>query len=264
MKLGAFGLGNMGAAFVGGVIRGGVVAPQDVFGFDPWSEAGQGLELQRMASAREAAAASDVWLLAVKPAGIAGLLDDVRDQASGEVLVISVAAGVPLSTLVAHAPEGALVVRVMPNLAASKGASATGWVASRAVSEEERSRINTMLSSVGVAIELADEEQLHAFTAAVGSGIAYLFLAAEAIADGAVAEGLPRPIARQVAAAAITGAGALLEGGAQSPAELKDRVCSPGGTTIEGIVALERSGVRAAFVNAVREAARRSRELARK
>lgn len=265
MRLGAFGLGNMGSAFVRGAMEAGVVASSNVTGYDPVRSSGADLAIQRAATTHECAMRSNVWLLAVKPHGIVPLLDEIRVDAGEDLpIVVSLAAGVPLATLVAHAPMGSLVIRTMSNLAASVGAGATAWIASRPMTDRERATVESLVGSVGASIELSDEEHLHAFTGAVGSGIAWLFLAAEAIADGAVAEGLPRDLARQAAAAAVLGAGRMLDGGAVLPGDLKDRVCSPGGTTIEGIVALEKAGVRAGFIDAVRQAAARSRALAKR
>lgn len=264
MRLGVFGLGNMGAAFVRGVIAAGVLSADDILGFDPFEGAGASLGIRRAKTAEEVARETDFWLIAVKPAGVAPLLESLQSVSSAPPIILSLAAGVPLAAMVQHAPEGALVVRTMPNIAASERAAATAWIGHRTLRADERARVEQVVGAVGVAIELSDESHLHAFTGAVGSGIAWLFLAAEAIADGAVAEGLPRPIARRAAAAAIVGAGAMLRDGEEVPGELKDRVCSPGGTTIEGIVALENAGIRAGFIDAVRQAARRSRELAGK
>lgn len=261
MRLGVFGLGNMGAAFVRGIIAAGVLRADEIIGFDPYEGAGNELGIQRARSAREVAEGSDVWLLAVKPQGIVPLLQ--QHQSVGVSAVISLAAGVSLETL--QTPFGGdapLIIRTMSNIAAAQGKGATAWIANRSLSSDERATVENIIGSVGVAIELQDEKHMHAFTGAVGSGIAYLFLAAEAIADGAVAEGLPRPIARRAAAAAILGAGVLLDDGNEIPGDLKDRVCSPGGTTIEGIAALERGGVRAAFIDAVRTASQKSKLLA--
>lgn len=277
MRLGVFGLGNMGSAMLKGAVERGVFSSENVFTYDPISSSGHGLPGERLANAEDVARQTDVWLLAMKPDGVVPLLQQLLvERTYKPSIVLSVAAGLSLDSLdVTPRPGGyaasigldvasPLYVRCMPNLAASKGAGLSAWMASKAPDVDQRNVIEALLGATGGALELTNEEWFHAFTGATGSGIAYLFLAAEAIADGAVAEGLPRPLARQAAAAAVYGAGVLLQAGDVSPAEWKDRVCSPGGTTIEGIATLEKYGARHAFVSAVRWAAQRSRALARK
>lgn len=272
MRLGVFGLGNMGGAMLKGAVASGVVNDTSLFTYDPYPQAGQGLPGQRQDSATEAAKSSDVWLLAMKPDGVIPMLRELLSDAALTAdlkktprIVLSVAAGLDLAQFKALTPDGdgPLWVRCMPNLAASQRAGITGWMASRPVTDEERTTIETVLGANGTTLELTNEEWFHAFTGAVGSGIAYLFLAAEAIADGAVAEGLPRPLAQQAATAAIYGAGVVLRSSDESPAVWKDRVCSPGGTTIEGVTTLEEHGVRRGFIAAVRAAARKSRAMAK-
>lgn len=267
MKLGVFGLGNMGSAMLKGAVAQGVVRNDTLFTYDPSTNAGKDLPGQRVATVEEIAKNADVWLLAMKPHGVRPLLEDlIINQGHRPRVVLSVAAGLPLSTLqvlpTEELPE-TLFVRCMPNLAASQGAGLTAWKGSQVPTEEQRQIIEQLLRSNGSELELQNEEWFHAFTGAVGSGIAYLFLAAEAIADGAVAEGLPRPLAQQAAAAAIYGAGVVLQSSDESGAVWKDRVCSPGGTTIEGVAALEAHNARQAFIAAVRAATQRSRELAK-
>jgi len=267
MKLGVFGLGNMGSAMLKGAVAQGVVKPEDLYTYDPMPNAGQNLPGQRVDTITEIARAADVWLLAMKPHGVTPMLQDlIVQQGIRPKVVLSVAAGLPISALQvlpADQLPDTLFVRCMPNLAASQGAGLTAWKANDAPTEAQREIIEGLLRSNGGELELQDEAWFHAFTGAVGSGIAYLFLAAEAIADGAVAEGLPRPLAQQAAAAAIYGAGVVLQSSDESGAVWKDRVCSPGGTTIEGVAALESHGARNAFIAAVRAATQRSRDLSK-
>lgn len=264
MKLGVFGLGNMGAAIVRGALAAEAVRGEALWLFDPWPDAGSDLPGVRVSEPADVIAEADILLLATKPDGIVPLL---RVLGEGGALagktIVSVAAGLRIDSMrAAFGDEAPLIVRAMPNIASSVRAGVTAWKSDRAPSDVERRQIETLLGAIGAVIELPKEELFHAFTGAVGSGISYLFLAAEAIADGAVAEGLPRPLAQAAATAAIFGAGSLLRSSDESPAVWKDRVCSPGGTTIEGIAALERAGARDAFIGAVRAASARSRALA--
>lgn len=266
MKLGVFGLGNMGSAMLKGAVAQGVVTEDSLYTYDPFPQAGEGLPGTRAQNTAEIAKNADVWLVAVKPHLVRPLLQELITRGGHRPsVVISVAAGLPLQSLQVlpkdEAPDTAFV-RAMPNLAASQGAGLTAWMSNGALSETQRQSVEALLRSNGGELELQQEEWFHAFTGAVGSGIAYLFLAAEAIADGAVAEGLPRPLAQKAAAAAVHGAGVVLQSADDSGAVWKDRVCSPGGTTIEGVAALESHGARNAFIAAVRAAAGRSKELA--
>lgn len=265
MRLAVIGLGNMGAALLRGAMAAGVIKEQDVVAFDPNPNAASDLSIRRVKTLADMPP-HDVLLVAVKPGMVADVLKAV--QLFDDTLVISVAAGVSLATLrVAtgmddFASDDFNVVRCMPNLASSLGAGMTAWTSAEPLRKDHLAFMDAFFGSAGSVVELADESWMHAFTGVVGSGIAYLFLAAEAMADGAVAEGLPRPIAQQAAAAAIFGAGALLTQTELGAAEYKDRVCSPGGTTIEGITTLENHGARHAFISAVRAAAQKSRKLA--
>lgn len=266
MKLGVFGLGNMGSAMLQGAVAKGVVDEQSLFTYEPMPNVGKDLPGTRMESADALAKVADVWLLAIKPYAVRPLLQDlIVEKGHRPRVVLSVAAGLPLEALQVlpkeELPE-TLFVRSMPNLAASQGAGLTAWMPSSEPSEEQRKSILDLLRANGGELQLDQEEWFHAFTGAIGSGIAYLFLAAEAIADGAVAEGLPRDLAQKAAAAAVHGAGVVLQSADDSGAQWKDRVCSPGGTTIEGVAALEAHGARNAFIAAVRAAAARSRALA--
>lgn len=266
MKLGVFGLGNMGSAMLKGAVAQGVAKADTLYTYDPFPQAGKGLPGTRAENTADIAQHADVWLIAVKPHLVRPLLQDlIVDGGHRPSVVISVAAGLPLESLQVlpkeELPDTAFV-RAMPNLAASQGAGLTAWMAGSDLSDAQRASVQNLLRSNGGELELQQEDWFHAFTGAVGSGIAYLFLAAEAIADGAVAEGLPRPLAQKAAAAAVHGAGVVLQSADDSGAVWKDRVCSPGGTTIEGVAALESHGARNAFISAVRAAAGRSKELA--
>lgn len=275
MKLGVLGLGNMGGSIARGALQQGVVRAEDLMLFDPMPDAGRDIGGTRVQSVEQVAAEADVIVIATKPNGVVSVLQqltapDVTKQRSTPAIVISVAAGLRLQTMreggvatkESAKPALAGLVRAMPNLGSGVGAGITAWKADTELSDADRTTVESLLSAIGDVVELPDEELFHAFTGAVGSGIAYLFLAAEAIADGAVAEGLPRPLAQKAATAAVFGAGSVLRSSDDGPATWKDRVCSPGGTTIAGIVALEQAGVRRAFIDAVRAAADKSRQLA--
>jgi pyrroline-5-carboxylate reductase len=185
-------------------------------------------------------------------------------------LVISIAAGVRLETLEAALGAGARVVRVMPNTPCLVAAGASAYALGAHATQADADLVHSLLGSVGLAIQV-EEKMMNAVTGLSGSGPAYVFLMIEALADGGVAAGLPRDTALALAAQTVAGAAQMvLQGdndddgsvlGLVHPAVLKDKVASPAGTTIAGICELETSGVRGAFMRAVKAAAARSEEL---
>ncbi|MEZ4472171.1 MAG: pyrroline-5-carboxylate reductase [bacterium] len=209
------------------------------------------------AGAAEVVEACDLIILAVKPGQVAGLLAGLPFRA-GQV-VVSVAAGVNAATLRGLCAP-AEVVRTMPNVAARVGAGAT-LVLGGATDGAAVARTVRLFQAVGH-VEVLEQEQLfHVGTALVGSGPAFLFVAMEALADGAVAAGLPRGQALRLAARVVAGAGTLAAAEGIHPATLKDAVASPGGTTMQGLRALEKGGLRAALLEAVLAATARSVDL---
>jgi pyrroline-5-carboxylate reductase len=205
----------------------------------------------------EVAAASPVLLLAIKPQ----ILDSVVKEltVASQALVISILAGVSLSRLEAAFPERA-IVRAMPNTPATVGAGITAIAAGKNVETEHLSVAKSIFTAVGEVVEVP-EYMMDAVTGLSGSGPAFVAIAIEALADGGVAAGLPRPIASQLALSTVLGTAKLLQESQLHPAQLKDRVTSPGGTTIAGVARLENSGFRSAIIEAVKAAYRRSQEL---
>ncbi|HIK30271.1 MAG TPA: pyrroline-5-carboxylate reductase [Oscillatoriales cyanobacterium M59_W2019_021] len=207
--------------------------------------------------------AAEVLLLAVKPQVFETIAAEVAQTSmlpSGRSpLVISILAGVPLSKLEAAFP-GKPIVRAMPNTPATVGAGITAIAAGSCADGESLSQARRILEAVGDVVEVA-ESLMDAVTGLSGSGPGYVAVFVEALTDGGVAAGLPRAIASHLAVQTVLGTARLLAESGMHPAELKDRVTSPGGTTISGIAELEKAGARSAIIEAVRAASRRSREL---
>ena len=203
--------------------------------------------------------AAPVQLLAVKPQQ----LDSVSAAAppvTGQPLLISVLAGVSLARL-QHLFPGHRCVRAVPNTPALVGAGLTGLAWGEGIAQEQRDQVLQLFADVGEVLELA-EAKLDPFLALTSSGPAFVALVAEAMADGAVAAGLPRDLALRLSHRTLAGTAELLDRRDLHPAQLKDMVTSPAGTTIAGVRALERIGLRSALIEAVVAAAERSRELA--
>lgn len=264
-RIGFLGAGRMATALAQGFLKAGLARPGEIIASDVYPAARE--EFVRVTGAQatarnlEVAQAATV-LVAVKPAQVTEVLQEVRPVVSASQLVISIAAGVKLATLEAALAPGSRVVRVMPNTPAIVGASATAYALGSACTPEDAKWTETLFAAVGVALPVK-EGLLDAVTGLSGSGPAYGYLMIEALSDGGVAAGLPRDVATRLAAQTLLGAARMVLETGVHPGALKDQVTSPGGTTIEGVHELERAGVRAGLMNAVRAAAEKSRQLGR-
>ena len=203
--------------------------------------------------------AKDAIVIAVKPNVVGAVCKDIASASKSNALIISVAAGVTLETLEASLP-GRRVIRVMPNTACLVGQAACGYAMGERATPEDRTIVQTIFGSVG-SIHEFKENLMDAVTGLSGSGPAYVFQFIEALADGGVRSGLPRREALLLAAQTAKGAAEMVLQTGVHPGELKDRVCSPGGTTIAGCDKLEQGGVRSAVIQAVKAATRRSMQL---
>jgi pyrroline-5-carboxylate reductase len=264
MKLGVIGCGKMGTALVEGAIRSGAVAAVDVTGVDPYQSARD--QFAKSTAAKVAAdisvlAGSEVILLCTKPHDVRAAMEAISEAMAGKsVLVISIAAGITLSALEATASEQFRLIRAMPNTPALIGKGAAGYCLGSNATGDDAKTARCLLEAVGLAVEVP-ERLMDAVTGLSGSGPAYVYLMIEALADGGVCAGLPRADALRLATQTVIGAACMVQETGEHPAILKDMVTSPGGTTIAGLAALERHGVRSALIEAVGAASRRATEL---
>ncbi|MDI9395375.1 MAG: pyrroline-5-carboxylate reductase [Euryarchaeota archaeon] len=266
-KIGFIGAGKMGSALMQGIIKAGIVAPENIGASDVYepflkelqTKLGIRVSTDNALIVRE----SDILILAVKPQTLGQVLEDLRDDITHEKLVISIAAGVPISTYEGALLEGSRVVRVMPNIAATVSEAASGISLGKYASAEDMKDALTIFSAVGTAVQVP-ESLMDAITGLSGSGPAFIFPVIEAMADGAVFVGMDRKSALTLAAQTVLGAAKMALETGMHPGELKDMVTSPAGTTIQGLHALEEAGIRAAFMNAVIRASERSKELGKK
>ncbi len=253
----------MGRALVSGMIDRGVVTANTVHVVEPsaesrvwWKQQHPGVKVDDDLDA--AVSAAELVLLAVKP----NVIPAVAQQQSGFFrgkLVVSIAAGISLEKLCGWIGHHR-VVRVMPNTPSLVGAGASAYCGANEVSEDDMQQIDSMLSSVGLALRV-DESQMDAVTGLSGSGPAYVCLIVEALADGGVLAGLPRAMAMKLATQTVLGTAQMIAETGRHPGELKDAVASPGGTTIAALKVLEQNGLRGALVEAVAASANRSKEL---
>jgi pyrroline-5-carboxylate reductase len=261
--IGFLGAGRMATALAQGFVRAGLAQPPQVIASDvesaaraQFAAATGGSTTARNADVLEA----DTVLVAVKPGQVSEVLSEVRPAVQDRHLFVSIAAGITLARLETALPPGARVVRVMPNTPAVVGCSATAFALGTSCPVADGVWVQKLFSSVGIALAVR-ESLLDAVTGLSGSGPAYGYLMIEALSDGAVAAGLPRDVATRLAAQTLLGAARMVLETGQHPGALKDQVTSPGGTTIEGLHELERAGVRAGLMNAVRAAAEKSKRL---
>ena len=263
--LGFVGAGNMGEAMLRGILSARLVPPRSVAVLDVRPERGK--ELRRRFGISVARDLEDLFgrcetiVIAVKPQVVEEVLRGIPAGAARGKLIISIVAGVPTRVLLAAAGEGASVVRAMPNTPAQVGMGTTGLFFAKGVSRVRREWTRKIFSSLGEVAEFVREDLLDAVTALSGSGPAYAFLFIEALAEGAVRAGMGREEAIRLAAATVEGAGRMVRETGRHPAELKDMVTSPGGTTAAGIAALETGAFRGTVLSAVFAAWQRSREL---
>jgi pyrroline-5-carboxylate reductase len=266
-RIGFLGAGAMGEALAGGLAAAGVprarirMADPDAARLDAVSLA---LGVETGGDNAAVVRASDVVVLAVKPGLVARVLREVGQSLGDDAarpLWVSIAAGVSIAQLEAALPRGARVVRAMPNTPALVREGATAWTANAAATDADRAIAQALFASAGYAWAAPDESLLDAVTGLSGSGPAYVFVLLEALSDAGVRVGLPRDAAQKLAIQTVLGAAALARETGLHPAQLKDRVTSPGGTTIAGLARLEAGGFRAALIDAVEAATKRSKEL---
>lgn len=268
-KFGIIGGGVMAEALLSRLLLAKTYRPTDVWVSEPQPHRRDLLQqtygVQIATDNQAVVASSEVLLLAVKPQVFETIATEVANASmpsSGRSpLVISILAGIPLNKLEAAFP-GKPIIRAMPNTPATIGAGMTAISPGLHADGESLQQARCILEVVGEVVEVP-ESLMDAVTGLSGSGPGYMAVVIEALTDGGVAVGLPRLIATRLAIQTVLGTAQLLTESGMHPAELKDRVTSPGGTTIAGIAELEKAGVRSAFIEAIRAACRRSQELGR-
>lgn len=266
IKFGLIGGGVMGEALLSRLIDRGIYQPSEVIVSEPQPSRQSYLEQKYAVTVTPDnrlvfTAATEVVFLAVKPQVFSAIAQELADVIgiNSEALVISILAGVPISQLEAGFPQ-LPVIRAMPNTPATVGAGITAICLGAYTHANHYQKAQEIFAAVGEVVEVP-ENLIDAVTGLSGSGPAYVALMVEALADGGVAAGLPRAIAYQLALQTVLGTATLLHETKLHPAELKDRVTSPGGTTIAGIAQLEKAGFRSALIEAVKAATTRSLEL---
>jgi pyrroline-5-carboxylate reductase len=264
LNIGFLGAGKMATALARGFINAEIVFPKEMIASDPFDTARKHFAAEigakTVVANIDVAKFANILILATKPDQVPAALAEISASFTKNHLLISIAAGVTLAKLEGALPAGSRVIRVMPNTPALVGEGASAFTLGKSATTADGELAKKLLSAVGVAIQVK-ESLLDAVTGLSGSGPAYVYQFIEALSDGGVASGLPRDIATKLAAQTVLGAAKMVLETGQHPGALKDQVTSPGGTTIEGLHALEKGKLRATVMSAVRAATEKSKKL---
>ncbi|WMC94450.1 pyrroline-5-carboxylate reductase [Kineothrix sp. MB12-C1] len=264
MKIGFIGLGNMAKAIIGGMLRENIVLPEDILGsaktVSTMERIKEEFGIHVVNDNRQIAAESEVIVLAVKPIFFPEIIEEIKDEITSDKLIISIAAGKTMEWIEKSFAKEVKLIRCMPNTPALVGEGCTAVCTNAGVTKEEEEFCLRLMGSFGKAVSIP-ERLMDAAGAVSGSSPAYVFMFIEAMADGAVAAGMPRKQAYEFAAQAVLGAAKMVLETGIHPGELKDMVCSPGGTTIEGVRVLEERGMRSAIMEALGACVEKSQRL---
>lgn len=258
------GSGTMAEAMIKGILTQELLSPERIIASGPRAERGRELEdrygVRWTTSNVEAAEDADVVVLSVKPQVIAKVLPELQGQIKPSALVLSIAAGVPIATIRNGLSHDA-IVRSMPNTPAQVGAGMTVWTMSEQTSAEQRVQAQSILAALGEEVFVEDENYLDMATALSGTGPAYVFLFMEALIDAGVHLGFSRRISQKLVMQTVLGSALFAKESHRHPAELRNMVTSPGGTSAEALYQLEKGGLRTVLSRGVWAAYQRSRAL---
>ena len=264
MKLGFIGCGNMAAAMLRGILSKNHIDKSDIIISEISQAAIDKVQSQMQVAAttdnKEAVRKSDVIILSVKPQYYKEVIKDIKDELQDEQLIVTIAPGKTLEWVEAKIGKPTKIIRTMPNTPALVQEGMTGVCSNERVTQEELQQVCNLFKCFG-RVELIPENLMDVVTAVSASSPAYVFMFIEAMADAAVADGMPRAQAYQFAAQAVMGSAKMVLETGMHPGELKDMVCSPGGTTIEAVRVLEKKGMRSAVIEAMKSCVGKSRSL---
>lgn len=265
MKIGFIGLGNMASAMIGGMLEKGLVKSENVIGSSKTKatidKIKERFNITTVLDNKMVAAEADILFLAVKPLFFPEVIEEIRETVRPDTLVVSIAAGRTLAYLKeAFGRPELKIVRCMPNTPALVLEGCTGVCAGDEVPKEDLDTVVRLMESFGRA-SVVPERLMDVVVGVSGSSPAYVFMFIEAMADEAVAAGMPRKQAYEFAAQAVLGSAKMVLETGMHPGELKDMVCSPGGTTIEAVKVLEEKGLRAAVMDAMEACIEKSKSM---
>lgn len=264
MKIGFIGLGNMAKAMMEGMLNQEVVSPNELYGSSKTQETADTVTrlfgIHACTDNKLVAKDADYLFLAVKPQFFPQVIEQIRDYVKPETVIISIAAGKTMAYIEECFGKKIKLIRCMPNTPALVGQGCTGYCVGEGVEKAQQEQVETWLNSFGKAYQVP-EKLMDVVVGVSGSSPAYVFMFIEAMADQAVAEGMPRTQALSMAAQAVLGSAKMVLDTGIHPGQLKDMVCSPGGTTIQAVKVLEECGMRAAVMDAMEACIEKSRNL---
>ncbi|XP_072295157.1 pyrroline-5-carboxylate reductase 3 [Eucyclogobius newberryi] len=266
LRIGFIGAGNMAFGIAKGILSGGDILPENIKVSAPSIRnfgRFQDMGITGTHSNIELVCGSDIVFVAVKPHLVRDVLNEISIYFTDRHIVVSVAAGVTLETLEELLPESTVVMRLMPNLPCIVQEGALLFSRGSCAKPADGALLCSLLQHCGL-VEEGPESWIDIHTGLSGSGVAFVYLFAEALAEGAIKMGMPSSLAHTIASQTVLGAGRLLRDSGKHPAQLRSEVCTPGGTTIYGLHTLEQGGVRASTMSAVESATERARQLGQK
>ena len=264
MKIGFIGCGNMGSAMIGGILKKGVFAKDEII-VSNLTEEGSKRSREKLGVVTtmdncEVVKNANIVILAVKPQFYEEVISQIKGCLTPDHMIVGIATGKTLAWLEEKCEQLLKVVRLMPNTPAQVGEGMTGACANDRVTKEDLDQILAITNSFG-RTEVVPERLMDAVGAVSGCSPAYVFMFIEAMADAAVAQGMPRKQAYQFASQSVLGSAKMVLGTGMHPGELKDMVCSPAGTTIEGVRTLEKNGFRSAVFEALQAASDKGKQM---
>jgi pyrroline-5-carboxylate reductase len=263
-KIGFIGAGNMAGAMVGGIVKSGFLPAENIYISNPHIDKSEALSklynVNVCRSNLDLIRNCNVIVLAVKPHIYGIVLDEIKDYLDKDTLIVTIAAGITIKYVKNYFKNPVRVIRTMPNTPALIGEGISAIAYEEPVNEEDVNFVKGMFSSFGL-VEVINESMIDAFSSVCGSSPAFIDMVIEAMADAAVLMGLPRASAYKMAAQSVKGTASMVIETGKHPGALKDMVCSPGGTTIEGVRVLENKGLRGAVIEALIAAGNKAKAM---
>lgn len=266
MNIGFIGCGNMAQAMIGGILKAGLVNPENIIASDPYAKFLADMKsrygINTAAENNTVAGFSDIIVLAVKPFKYGDVIAEVKDLVKPGAIIVTIAAGISIDFVEKAFGKAIKVVRTMPNTPALVGEGMAAVCCNKEVSQAELETVVKIFESFGKA-EVIEERLMDAIPAISGSSPAYVYMFIEALADGGVLQGIPRDKAYKLAAQAVLGAAKMVLETGEHPGSLKDKVCSPGGTTIEAVYTLEKNNFRGTVISAMESCTEKAIKLSK-
>lgn len=267
IKVGFIGAGNMATSILNGIIQKNLIDPANIYISDIDTNRlctiSDSYHVHTTTDNLEVIQCSQIIILAIKPNVCTSVLNEIKNDIGTEKILLSIIAGWSTFHLKEYLLPGTKVIRIMPNMPALVNEGMTAICANKDISSDMFMFVTSIFKVLGK-VEIVNEQWMDGITAVSGSGPAYVYMFIEALADAAVLQGVPRSVSYTLAAQTVLGAAYMVLSTGKHPGELKDAVCSPGGTTIEAVYALEKGGFRAAVMNAVEVCALKSKSLSEK